>query len=115
VSNSTEERIALDYAAEEYAYNPDTPMRQSGIRGETSVDPEEAFKAGARWALTRTDNDVSGLVEALEPFAARLQVLESNCHRLKCGVPRETNVLTGWLRTATAALAKHRQSNGGTK
>jgi hypothetical protein len=64
----------LDAAAEEYAYNPDTPHSQSGINGETAVDPEEAFKAGARWFAAHRappDGEIGALVAELEAaFAA---------------------------------------------
>lgn len=56
---------------------------------------------------TRTDNDVSGLVEALEPFA-RLEL------------PAKPTGNTGFysiffkqIEDAQTAIAKHRQSNGG--
>jgi hypothetical protein len=61
----------LDAAAEEYAYNPDMPRSRSGLRGETFVDPEEAFKAGARWQATQGGaNDA--LIEALEQSSEAL-------------------------------------------
>lgn len=63
----------LNAAAEEYAYNPDSPWTKPGIGGATGVDPEEAFKAGARWqAALRPSPGAEELREALGKVSPEL-------------------------------------------
>jgi hypothetical protein len=118
--NSTEERVARvspDYARI-YA-----DARSQMMNDMTGQDFDHhlalvAFAAGrqAQDALTRTDNDVSGLVEALEPFARTWE--EAQAYADFDGEDCRENYIGGsvnrgdWERAYTA-LAKHRQSNGG--
>jgi hypothetical protein len=99
IPNSTEERVAL---VERIAW-----IIQNWRDGNAGEDDASDT---ARWILrqvpTRTDNDVSGLVEALEEIAA--PVVRPPRTQDEAFKQREA------LRDIAAdALAKHRQSNGG--
>ena len=72
----------LSKAAEEFAYNPDSPITRSGIGGASAVDPEEAFKAGGRYACSIIRERMGAKDEAIAAFLLCIRDLpKDSCAR----------------------------------
>jgi hypothetical protein len=70
----------------------------------------EIWVQAQKSALTSTDNDVPGLVEALERIERKAR--DTSVRNKRAGITTNHNYFAEIIQIANATLAKHRQSNG---